>query len=74
MAVASFILGLLGFSVLGITFGFIARSQIRQSRGWDRGGGLALAGIILGFFWLAISIALLVVLLVAVHQCSDGVC
>jgi hypothetical protein len=74
MAIASFVLGLLGVSVLGITFGFIARGQIRRSGGWERGSGLALAGIILGFVWLAISIAFTVVVLVLAHQCQYGQC
>jgi hypothetical protein len=36
-------------SVLGIIFGFVARSQIRNARGAQGGAGLALAGIIVGF-------------------------
>lgn len=40
------------FTPLGIIFGFIARSQIRRTG--EGGDGLALAGIIIGFVWLAI--------------------
>ena len=36
-------------AILGIIFGFVARSQIRNARGTQGGGGLALAGIIVGF-------------------------
>ena len=35
--------------ILGIIFGFVARSQIRRSNGTQGGEGLALAGIIVGF-------------------------
>jgi len=42
--------------VLGIVFGFIARSQIKNSNGTQRGEGLALAGIIIGFGWAALFI------------------
>jgi len=39
------------FSPLGIVFGFIGRSQIRQTG--EQGDGLALAGIIIGFVSIA---------------------
>jgi hypothetical protein len=49
--------------VLGIIFGFVARSQIRKSNGAQDGTGLALAGIIVGFSVIAIFI--IVVILIA---------
>jgi hypothetical protein len=45
----------------GIVLGFVARSQIRNSNGSQRGDGLAIAGIIVGFGWVlffALAIAL----------------
>lgn len=36
-------------AVLGVIFGFVARSQIRRSGGAQAGDGMALAGIIVGF-------------------------
>ena len=61
-AIASLVLGIVGWpfcgigSVLAIIFGFLARDQIRRSNGTQTGGGMALAGIILGFlgagFWI----------------------
>ena len=59
-AIASLICAFL-CSPLGLIFGFIARSQIRQSR--QSGDGLALAGIIISavsivagiIFWLAVA-------------------
>jgi len=36
-------------SILAIVFGFISKDKIKQSNGFEKGDGLALAGIILGF-------------------------
>jgi hypothetical protein len=43
-------------SVLGIIFGCVARGQIRRSRGTQKGGGLALAGIIVGCATLVLAL------------------
>ena len=59
-------------AVLGIVFGFIARSQIRRSGGTQQGGGMALAGIIIGFVGIAIGLALIIVLLVAGNHCGNN--
>jgi hypothetical protein len=56
MAIASLVTGIFGFSLIAIILGFIARKQIRESMGAQTGEGLALAGIILGFVWLALSV------------------
>jgi len=42
--------------ILAVVFGFVARSQIKRSNGTQRGSGMALAGIILGFVWLVASV------------------
>ena len=51
LAIASMVLGILWIywigSVLALVFGYIAQSQIRE-RG-DAGGGMAVAGIVLGW-------------------------
>jgi hypothetical protein len=47
--------------ILGVIFGFVARSQIRRSQGAQKGDGLALAGIIVGFAGIALLIILVVV-------------
>ena len=57
-AVVSLVMGLFGIAILGAVFGHIALSQIKR-RG-ERGRGIALAGTILGWFWI-----ILVVFLVA---------
>ena len=55
LAIASLVCSIAGFLViplvLGIVFGFVARSQIKNSNGTQGGQGLALAGIIIGFGW-----------------------
>jgi hypothetical protein len=66
MAIASLILSAVGWIVcigpiLGVIFGFIALSQIRQSQGRQAGSGLAKAGIIVGFAVIALFIVLVIV-------------
>jgi hypothetical protein len=60
MAIASLVLGILWLywlgSILALVFGYIAQQQIKQ-RG-DAGGGLALAGIVLG--WIGVATLVLV--------------
>ncbi len=63
MAVASLVCGCVGFifflpAILAIIFGFVARSQIRRSHGSQGGEGLALAGIICGFAWIALFVVI----------------
>jgi Domain of unknown function (DUF4190) len=57
------VLSILGFfgigSLLGIIFGYKARREIRESRGYQSGDGLALAGIIIGFVTLVLFALLL---------------
>ena len=59
--------------ILGIVFGFVARSQIRKSGGSEQGSGLALAGIIVGFSLIVlflIGVILLAVFASSTH-CND---
>src|SRR5665647_2840580 len=46
-AMASLVLGLTGGSIIAVVFGHIARSQIRRTK--ETGGGLAIAGLVLGY-------------------------
>jgi hypothetical protein len=70
LAVASLILGLVGWpfcgigSIVAVVLGFIARGQIKASGGRQSGDGMALAGIILGCIGIAL-MALWIVLAVA---------
>jgi hypothetical protein len=74
--VCSFFFWLYGIgAILGIVFGFIARSQIKRSDGTQQGNGMALAGIIIGFVGIAIGIVLLIVVIVLVNSCQrSGTC
>lgn len=64
MAVASMILGILWLywlgSILALIFGYIAKKQIKERH--ESGGGMATAGIVLGW----VGVGLLVVVLAAV--------
>lgn len=67
MAIASLVCGLTGCvygipAILAIVFGFIARSQIKQSQ--QDGNGLALGGIILGFAWIVLGVVAVIGLFV----------
>jgi hypothetical protein len=57
LAIASFVCSIVGFLLIpfiaAIVLGFVARTQIRKSAGRQKGDGLAIAGIIIGFAWLA---------------------
>ena len=63
-------------ALLSIVFGFIARSQIKHSGGMQRGKGMALAGIIIGFAGIVIAVVVIVIVAVAVDRhCHDtGTC
>jgi VIT1/CCC1 family predicted Fe2+/Mn2+ transporter len=71
LAVASLLLGLLSlfpiFGILAVALGHLARAQIRKSAGQQKGAGLALAGLILGYLWLGFILFLLLVVLPSLH-------
>ncbi len=54
--------------ILGIVFGFVARSQIRRSNGAEQGSGLALAGIIVGFSLIALFLVGVILIAVFAHN------
>jgi hypothetical protein len=68
-SIASLVLGIVWVfgigAILAVIFGFVARKQIRESGGRQGGGGMALAGIILGFVGIA-GLILWIVVIVAV--------
>ncbi|HEX4443167.1 MAG TPA: DUF4190 domain-containing protein [Galbitalea sp.] len=65
-AVASMILGLLGLSLFAIIFGHVALGQIRRSG--ERGGGMAVTGLVFGYLWLVGASIYLIVLYAALSQ------
>lgn len=63
LAIASFVTSLVGLTILGIIFGHISKSQIKQTG--QGGSGLATAGLVIGyiffaiqFFWLLVFVGL----------------
>jgi hypothetical protein len=66
MAVASLVMGILGWtvlpllgSILAIVFGYSARNEIRQRPGELEGEGMAMAGLVLGWLMVGVSVLLL---------------
>ena len=63
MAIASLIMGILGWtllpwlgSLLALLFGYMARSEIRQRPDELEGDGLAVAGLVLGWLMIGVSV------------------
>jgi hypothetical protein len=78
LAIAALICGCAGFLLfipgfLGIIFGFIARGQIRRSNGQQKGDGMALAGIIVGFAWVALLVLTIALGAARSHKGNTGV-
>jgi hypothetical protein len=66
MAIASLIMGLVGFvsaggilSILAIVFGGISMGQINKSNGMLKGKGMAVAGLVLGIIGLIIGVVVI---------------
>jgi hypothetical protein len=77
LAIASLVLSIVTVvgigSILGIIFGFVARGQIARSRGRQKGAGLALSGIIIGFATLSlILLAVAIPTFIGVQRTTDG--
>jgi len=68
-AIASMILGIIWIywigSILALVFGYIAKRQIAASNGTEGGGGMATAGIVLGWIGVAALVALIVIVIIA---------
>lgn len=66
MAIASMVLGILWIywigSILALVFGYIAKNQIKQRN--EAGGGMATAGIVLG--WVGIAFLVIFVVIVVI--------
>jgi uncharacterized protein DUF4190 len=56
-------------AILALIFGYMAKSQIDQSRGAQTGRGMAVAGIVLG--WIGVAGVLLIILVVATAGSSS---
>ena len=58
LAIVGFVLSLLGTNIVAIVLGFIALSQVKKSG--ERGRGLALAAVIIGFASIVIYIIIFI--------------
>lgn len=67
LAILSLIFGIVFFipfgPILAIVLGFIALNQISQTK--EQGRGMAIAGIILGFFWILMMILIILFIIIA---------
>lgn len=60
LSIVAFVLSLVGFNVIAIVLGFIGLNQVKKTG--ERGRGLAIAAIIIGF----VSIALFIIIWITV--------
>ena len=72
-AVVSLVFGILAWCVLplvgaivAIVCGHLARGEIRRSQGSMEGGGLAVAGLVLGYGQIVLGVFLLAFLMIAI--------
>lgn len=77
MAIASMVLGILWLywvgSILAVIFGFVAKRQIRDANGAQGGGGMATAGLVLGFIGVGtLALVLIIVVIAAIGSSSSG--
>jgi hypothetical protein len=76
LAIASLVLGIAQIficiigGILALVFGYIARRQIDESGGTQGGRGMAIAGIILGWIGIGLSIAYIVGIIIAAAASS----
>jgi hypothetical protein len=75
MAIASMVLGILWLywvgSILALIFGYIAKKQLRERP--ENGGGMATAGIVLGWIGVAVlAVGIVVLIGVAATDSSNS--
>jgi hypothetical protein len=74
LAIASMVLGILWIwwvgSILALVFGYMAKRQIAESGGSQSGGGMATAGIVLGWIGVATLIGFIVLFAVGSTEFS----
>jgi hypothetical protein len=76
LAIASLVCGILPIywitSILALVFGYIAKSQIDRSQGTQTGRGMAVAGIVLGWVWMAVLGVIIVLFIVAAGRATPA--
>lgn len=67
-AIVSLVLGIVPIfgvgAIVGVIFGHLSLGQIRDSNGTETGRGLAIAGLVLGYMWIALYVILVIVVVV----------
>jgi hypothetical protein len=64
------VLGIVGFVVCGVgailalVFGYKAKREIDDSGGLEKGRGMAVAGIVLGWAWVALIVVIAILVIV----------
>jgi hypothetical protein len=61
MAIAGFIISLVFCGILGLIFSVMGNNEIKRSNGTVGGGGLAIAGIVIGIIRLVIEVIYLII-------------
>lgn len=56
LAIASLVVAIVGWGPIAVILGHIALGQIRRSNGYERGEGLAMAGLIIGYAEIAFAL------------------
>ena len=59
-------------ALLGVIFGFVGRGQMKRS-GSDKGKGMGIAGIAIGFVFLVLAAVLIPAFVVNRNNCDPGV-
>lgn len=76
LAIASMVLGITWLwwigSILAIVFGIVAHRQIRDSNGTQSGGGIATAGIVLGWIGIVTFVGFMAIMIAASASTSTG--
>lgn len=73
LAIAGMILGILWIywigSILALIFGYISKSQIDESNGWQTGRGMSIAAIVLG--WVGMGLLAVVIVAAIIASTND---
>ena len=71
LSIISLVGAIIGFNVIAVILGFIALSQIKKTG--EQGKGLAIAGIVIGFVYLAFIILITIfVIIISIGAASSG--
>jgi len=61
-------------SILALVFGYIAKRQIAASNGTEGGGGMATAGIVLGWIGVAALVAVIAIVIIVAATGHSSSC